>query len=215
MKHKKIFIPLIIIIMIAVVCCIKISKANNNDDDIQNEKFDKGTTEFGQKNISERKGTRTTTISNTCEIKSALSEEVELHATYYLEKVYVEENQYVKKGDKVLEYTNGKYLKAPYDCYVIELNLPELEGKCLNSNYVRIESKKMLSVSMKVDESQINRLNLGQEAKITVSAIGKTYTGYVTHIGSIASNGKFDVTIEFENDGDIKSGMTSNVELTI
>ena len=85
----------------------------------------------------------------------------------------------------------------------------------MNSHYVQIESKNMLSVSMKVDETQINNVNIGKEATIEVTAIDKKYTGYITHIGSIATNGKFDVTIEFENDGNVMIGMTAGVEITI
>ena len=74
---------------------------------------------------------------------SALSENLELHTTY-LSEVYVEEKQFVKEGENILKYTNGEYLTAPYDCYILELNLPEIEGQCLNNHYIQIESKNML-----------------------------------------------------------------------
>ena len=168
-----------------------------------------------EEETNETRKNRTTTLNENSEITSAISENIELHATYYLSEVCVEEKQYVEKGTNILKYTNGEYLTAPYDCYIVELNLPEIEGKCLNSHYVQIESKNMLSVSMKVDEAQINNVDIGKEVAIEVTAIDKKYTGYITHIGSIASNGKFDVTIEFENDGNVMIGMTADVEITI
>ena len=164
---------------------------------------------------SSQKQQNTTTSSSTTEVKSALIENVELHATYYLEEIYVESNSYVAKGDKILKYTNGTYLTAPYDCYIVELNVPELEGKCLNSHYVKIQSKNILTVSMEVSEKNINKVSIGQEVKINISSIEKTYTGYITHIGSTASDGKFTVDIEFENDENIKLGMTSNIEINL
>lgn len=157
----------------------------------------------------------TETLSSTSEVKSALIENVELHATYYLEEAYVEENSYVAKGENILKYTNGTYLTAPYDCYIVELNVPDEEEKCLNSHYVQIQSKNILTVSMKIDETKINKVKVGDEAQITISAIDKTYTGYITHIGSTASNGKFTIDIEFENDGNVKLGMTSTILLQI
>ena len=84
------------------------------------------------------------------------------------------------------------------------------EEKCLNSHYIQIQSKNMLTVSMNIDETDINKVNVGDEIQITVSAISKTFTGHITHIGSIASNGKFSANIEFENDGNVKIGMTSS-----
>ena len=221
MKHKKIIIALsiIILIVIIVVCFIVFSKKGNSEDfdmqrpDMKNTEWqDRAKT--GELENRTRKN-QTTTLNGNSEITSAISENVELHATYYLSEVCVEEKQYVEKGANILKYTNGTYLTAPYDCYIVELNLPEIEGKCLNSHYVQIESKNMLSVSMKVDETQINNVNIGKEATIEVTAIDKKYTGYITHIGSIATNGKFDVTIEFENDGNVMIGMTAGVEITI
>ena len=152
-------------------------------------------------------------LNNSSEIMSALSENLELHTTYYLSEVYVEEKQFVKEGENILKYTNGEYLTAPYDCYILELNLPELEGQCLNNHYIQIESKNMLSVSMKVDETRINNINIGKEATIEAIATNQKYTGYITHIGSVGSNGKYEVTIGFENDGNVMLGMTSNVEI--
>ena len=221
MKHKKIIIALsiIILIVIIVVCFIVFSKKSNSEDfamqrpDMENTEWqDKAKT--GELENRTRKS-QTTTLNENSEITSAISENVELHATYYLSEVCVEEKQYVEKGANILKYTNGTYLTAPYDCYIVELNIPEIEGKCLNSHYVQIESKNMLSVSMKVDETQINNVDIGKEATIEVTAIDKKYTGYITHIGSIATNGKFDVTIEFENDGNVMIGMTADVEITI
>ena len=221
MKHKKIIISLsiIILIVIIVVCFIVFSKKANSEDfamqrpDMENMEWQDRTKTGSQENRTRKN--QTTTLNENSEITSAISENVELHATYYLSEVCVEEKQYVEKGANILKYTNGTYLTAPYDCYIVELNLPEIEGKCLNSHYVQIESKNMLSVSMKIDETQINNIDIGKEATIEVTAIDKKYTGYITHIGSIATNGKFDVTIEFENDGNVMIGMTAGVEITI
>lgn len=220
MKHKKLIISLILIvlIMIIVTCLISFSNKNRQQNtqqfsQMQNSE-DQNKEEGGrQKNKIQKE--QTTTLSSNSEIKSALTESIELHTTYYLSEVYVEENQFVEKGGNILKYTNGTYLTAPYDCYITELNIPETKGQCLNSHYIQVESKNMLSVSMQVDETQISKVNIGKETTIEVTAIDKKFTGYVTNVGSIASNGKFEVTIEFENDGNIMVGMTSKVEMTI
>ena len=215
MKHKKIIISLIVLVVIIIICFL-IFMANSKDK--ENNDF----TQMRDKISSEeqkRKGESTqekqTTISSNSEIKSALTENLELHTTYYLSEVYVEKNQYVESGANILKYTNGEYLTAPYDCYVLELNIPEVGGKCVNNNYIQVESKNMLSVSMNIDETQIEKINIGDEATIKVTATGTEYTGNVTHIGNTANNGKFEITIEFENDGNVKIGMTSKVEIII
>lgn len=211
MKLKKIgtiLLILILIIILGILCFYLLSDSEDSSST--------NYSQIKQNRITETTNSEsTTTLSSTSEVKSALIENVELHATYYLEEVYVEENSYVAKGEKILKYTNGTYLKAPYDCYIVELNVPNDEGKILNSHYVQIQSKNILTVSMKIDETNINKVKLGDEAKITISAIDETFTGYITHIGSTASNGKFTIDIEFENDGNVKIGMTSTVSIQI
>ena len=213
MKRKKTFklILIILIFLIIGLVCFKVFHKSENSSN----NFEKFSQTRQSRNSKSNTSQDKIILSSTSEVKSALIENVELHATYYLKETYVETNSFVAKGEKILKYTNGTYLKAPYDCYIVELNIPNEEGKCLNSHYVKIQSKNILTVSMNVSEENIDKISIGQEAKITISALEKEYTGYVTHIGSTASNGKFTIDIEFENDGNVKLGMTSSIEINI
>ena len=220
MKKKKVFILILIIAVISIIGLVLILTQNNNSDKSKRDFKDFGDFQQSREGRSNSKSNSqsekgSTTLTSTAEVKSALVESVELHATYYYQEAYVENNSYVAKGENILKYTNGTYLTAPYDCYIVELNIPESGSKCLNSHYVKIQSKNMLTCSIKVKEANINKISIGKEAKITISALEKTYTGYVTHIGSTASNGSFTVDIEFENDGNVKLGMTSSIEINI
>lgn len=215
-KHKKLIIIATIIVILIMSCIIffvmknkKIRPMQNMPNDMQKNM---------QENIGERKNKseeKETTLKAQAEIKSALTEKIEMHATYYLEEVYREKNDYVASGEKLLKYTNGTYFNAPYDCYVTGFNLPEESGKILNSHYVEVSSIKELKVTMNIDETNIEKITVGKEVAIEVTALNKTYTGYVTSISSVASNGKFQIEIEFENDGDIKLGMSSTVSIKI
>ena len=209
MKQKIIVIILLILILVGLI----VTYTRKNSDTTSTENY--GTTQENKSmNFSNNKE-KTTTLKSNSEIKSALVEKVEPHASYYLEEVYVEEKQFVEKGANILKYTNGTYLTAPYDCSITELNLPETEEKLLNSHYVEIASNNVLSVAINVDETYINQVNVGQEAKIYVPTLEKEYIGYVTNVASTASNGKFKVTIEFEKDSNIKLGMTASVEMEV
>ena len=205
MKKKKVFIILLLLIVVSIsvffIFLIKKDEISGNKD----------FSSFQQR----QKSNTSTTLTQNAEVKSSLDEKVELHATYYLEEVYVEENEYVEAGANILKYTNGTYLVAPYDCCIVKLNLPDTSGQILNSHYVEIKSTNILSVTMKVDESNINKIEIGKEVKIDISATNKTYIGYITHIGSTANNGKFEITIQFENDRNIKLGMTSTLNITL
>lgn len=214
MKYKKlIIILLLIVILVGIIISYIAQNSENVDEDFYEEIQTSRTT--NSSNNNEQKQEKKTTLKQNSEIKSALTEKVEPHASYYLEEVYVEKNQYVEKGANILKYTNGTYLTAPYDCSITDLNLPEINGKILNSHYIEISSNNILSVTMNVDETNINQVNIGQEAKIKITTIEKEYTGYVTKVASTANNGKFEVTIEFENDKNIKLGMTANIEMEV
>lgn len=220
-KHKKLIISLIVVILLIVFIIVFFIVKNKNDKSFENTPRDmrqfnetSGTSKE-KMDRTDKQSQKSTTLKTNAEIKSALSENIELHATYYLEEVYVEENQFVEAGENILKYTNGTYLVAPYDCYVTELNLPDLNGKVLNSHYIGIASSNSLMVTMNVDETNIEKISVGLESTIEVTSIGKTYKGNVTHIASTGNNGNFEVEIEFENDGDVKIGMTGAVSITI
>lgn len=103
-------------------------------------------------------------------------------------------------------------LVAPYDCVITEINIPESGEKCTNEHYVKIASNNTLSVQFKVDETKVSSISLGQSANVSFSAFkDKTLEAVVTNVSSTASNGKFTVTVEFDNDGDVMLGMTAEV----
>ena len=86
-------------------------------------------------------------------------------------------------------------LVAPYDCVITEINIPESGEKCTNEHYVKVSS-----------------ISLGQSANVSFSAFeDKSLEAVVTNVSSTASNGKFTVTVEFDNDGDVMLGMTAEV----
>ncbi|MBO4293753.1 MAG: HlyD family secretion protein [Clostridia bacterium] len=208
---KKIIIILLLVLILAGLIVAYVAK---NSDSTSSENIG-GSKSISTSNNNDKKTENKTTLKSNSEIKSALTEQIEPHASYYLEEICVETNQYVEKGANILKYTNGTYLTAPYDCVVTELNLPDIEGKLLNSHYVEISSNNALAVTLNVDEAKINQVKVGQEATIKITTLEKEYTGYVTKVASTASNGRFKVTIEFENDGSVKLGMTASVELEI
>lgn len=211
---KKIIVIIILLIILIGIIVAYVSDDSSTDLTQMSEEFGQ-ITQKTESTQTKNNTNKTTTISSTGEISSALEDNIELHATYYFEKIYVEQNEYIEQGEKIVEYTNGTYLLAPYDCVVTEINVPEEEGKCTNQHYITVKSTNMLKMSLRIDETQINDVQIGQEASLYVSTLNKTYTGYITNISSTASNGRFTVVCEFENDGNIKIGMTGKCTITV
>lgn len=182
-----------------------------------------GSTKFYRIYVTKKTAeTKTTgnTISNTGEIKSNTEETLNLHTTYYLSEVYAKENQYINKGENILKYTNGTYLTAPYNLVVTELNIPNENEIITSKHSISVKGTDILQTSLTIGEDDLNKIKVGQEAQISISALNnKEYTGYVTNIsntGNYSSNGsKFTVVVEFENDGEILIGMTGKTKVIL
>ena len=214
----KIIIVLILIFIFLVYAYVK----KQNGEEVFNFIFSSEEETSSDTTISEVEAeikTISNTISSSGEVESAVTEKLSLHTTYYFSEIYVEENQYVAEGENILLYSNGTYMTAPYDLVITSINVPEESEQCTNNHYIEVSSTETLTISTTVDEDDINVVSVGQEVEITIPAIDKTYTGYITSIGETAtysSNGStFNATITFVNDGDVKIGMTAEYEIVL
>lgn len=207
MKKVKKLVTIIILMAIVGTVTFFIGKQIGLNTDISSVNVNVEEVTVGTKTINK-------TLTSSGEIKSASAEKLELSTSYYYETICVEEDDIVKKGENILKYTNGTYLTAPYDCVITQINIPSEGGKCTNEHYIEISSNNILKVKVKIDESKINLITLGQNAIVEVSSYeDKEIEGNITNISNTASNGKFTVTIEFENDGEVMIGMSALVTI--
>lgn len=79
---------------------------------------------------------------------------------------------------------------------------------------MQIQSTDSLYVSLSIDEADINTVEVGQEAEITITANNKEFTGTIDKIsdaGTYSTSGStFSAYVKFANDGTIKIGMTAS-----
>jgi hypothetical protein len=153
------------------------------------------------------------TLTGSGQVSAKTTEKLELTTTKYFEAMCVEEDDTVLEGENILEYTNGTYLTAPYDLVIKSINVPDTEEKCTSSNYIEVSDLTTLQTTIQVSENEIGEVEKGQEVEITLTADEtKNYTGTITKIdsiGSYSSSGTtFSATVEFENDGNVKIGMS-------
>lgn len=214
MKKKnrgKYIIYVIIIIIILIIGFIYYNKKNKN---VENE---------GTESVSESEVIKTdivNTLSNSSYVASGLEENKELHATYYFEEIYFKENEQILSGEKILKYTNGEYMLAPYDCVITNMSLPESGEVCTNKHYITIQSTSSLQMSLEIEEDEINKVYPGQESMIEIQTLeDKKLTGYVTNISNTAnyssSGSSFVVTVEFQNDGEVLLGMSAKCSVVL
>lgn len=153
------------------------------------------------------------TLTGSGSVSSKTTEKLELDTSKYFSAMCVEEDDTVKAGSNILEYTDGTYLTADSDLVIISVNVPDTESKCQSSNYIEVSYLDNLTTTLSISENEINNVEVGQEVEITLSADeSKTYTGKITKLDSVgtysSSGTTFTATVEFENDGNVKLGMS-------
>lgn len=160
------------------------------------------------------------TLTSSGQINAAETEKLSLSTSKYFKTMCVEEDDTVKAGENILKYTSGTYLTADRDCVIVSYSVPETGSICTSSNYIEVQYLDTLNLSLSINESEIQNIKEGQEVGIVLTADEtKTYTGKITKIDSIgtyASSGStFNSTVEFENDGNIKLGMTASCTIIL
>ncbi len=208
-RHKKLVIFLGIILIFVAVVGFLLNGAKNN--------AATGTTSVvtDQATVMDIKNS----LSSDGKIAPALEENIAPHTGYALKEVLVEKGQSLKEGDAILKYTNGKTMTAPYPCVIEKLNLPDTKQTITGDHYVKVGSTDTLTMSMTVNESDFDKIQIGQTAEITATSTGNVYEGKITFISDLAnyadSGSSFDVIVTFLNDGSLRVGMSGTATVTM
>lgn len=216
MKKEKNPVTMLIVVLAVVLIAIIILYVNpfgnSSEDDTTNQ-----TSSLNQAVASIQ--TIENTLSSSGQVSSGLTENQYLHTGYYFEEMLVSENVLVKEGTNIIEYTNGTFLTAPYDCVVIGSNLPNEDEICSSSHYIQISSTETLCMSLSVSESDINKIEIGDTVDITMTASGEQIQGFITsvsEVGTYSSSGSyFTAVVTFDNNGNQKIGMSATCEIII
>lgn len=212
-KKRKVIIICFLILIIVLACTLFIILNNSNSG---TEKV----IEKIEKEAEVKEETISTTLTALGEVKSANEEKLLLNTNYYYLTMCVEEEELVKKGDNILEYTNGKFIVAPYDCVVTSSSLPNVKGRCTSSNYISISSLDKLYMDINISEEQIDKISVGQDVSIIANYNEtKVYNGTITKINAIGDNNNsgtsYAAIASLENDGMLKLGMSAICTITI
>ena len=201
-RHKKLVIFLGIVLVFVAVIGFLLNGAKNSASTGATSTVTDQATVMDIKN----------SLSSDGKIAPALEENIAPHTGYALKEVLVEKGQSLKEGDAILKYTNGKTMTAPYPCVIEKLNLPEAKQTITADHYVKIGSTDTLAMAMTVNESDFDKIQIGQTAEITANSTGNVYEGKITFISDLANyedtGSSFDVTVTFQNDGSLRVGMS-------
>lgn len=212
-KNKK---KIIVILIIAVILIIGITIFINIKN--KEEQSNSSTTQIVEVLASTQ--TIENTLTSSGQISSSATNKIYLSTSKYFKTMCVEEDDTVLEGENILQYSNGTYLTAEYDCVISSYVVPETGSICTSSNYIEVKNLKDLTMSLSINESEINSVKVGQSVEIKLSADEtKTYTGTISKIdaiGTYATSGTtFKATVSFSNDGNVKIGMSASCTVVL
>ena len=152
------------------------------------------------------------TLTAAGEIEAAKSEEIAFDTAKSFRGMCVEEGDQVREGQHLISYTDGTYTDAPAAGVVAEINAPETGNTAGDSNTVVLDYTDSLLLSITVPEEEINLVEKGDEAQITVNAdTSRTYEDKVTSIKALSDTqiSGLESSSEESEAGEVGSGQTS------
>nr|MBR4280844.1 efflux RND transporter periplasmic adaptor subunit [Clostridia bacterium] len=161
------------------------------------------------------------TISNSLSFSGSISvqnnETITADSAATVRQIYVAEGDKVTRGQRLMRLSSGDTLKASFDGEVNKISVQVGDEVNANASLIQIVDFENMQVSMRVDEYSISDLKVGQECRITVTALGKTFDSKISHINRISSGGGntayYTVTAELVVTSNVLPGMAATVTI--
>jgi HlyD family secretion protein len=137
-------------------------------------------------------------------------------------QIYVNEEQSVKSGERLMRLSSGETIKANFDGKVNEIFVKTDDSVTMNANLIQIVDFNNMKISMHVDEYDISSVYVGQEGAVLVQALNRTLNSKITHINRVSSasavssggsTAYYTVTAELAVAGDVLPGMQVTVTI--
>lgn len=134
-----------------------------------------------------------------------------------IRKVFVEANQDVKEGDKLLQLETGEVYKAGIDGTVNEIRFRQGDWIWPNVSLVQVCDLTHLQVSLSVDEYDITSVSVGEPCTVTIVPLGLAFETVIDHVDRVSSAtgsvAYYSVTAELTVPENVLPGMTASVSI--
>lgn len=150
------------------------------------------------------------------DIKAKNSKDVTISSSYTIDEILVKEGDIVKKGDTILKTTSGNKITANMDGMISDILVYKGVKYDQNTIVATITDTEALQVEIKIDEYDVNAIEINDEVDVYINALDKTVKGKVVNLSKNAtvSNGisYFRGVVEIEDTKDILVGMSTEVK---
>ena len=109
------------------------------------------------------------------------------NASGKLEKVYVNQNEWVKAGQVLARVENGSIIKSPIDGAVIDIKMDEGDYITATDVVLVVAKTSDIYITANVEETNILKIHPGQSVTVSLDAYGQSFDGYVQEVDTVTS----------------------------
>lgn len=138
-------------------------------------------------------------------------------APLQISEFLVEEGEKVEKDTPLYKNTMDEEIKSDIDGEVFGIEVDENAQISPGTKIMEVVNYGDLELKVKVDEYDLNSIEIGTEVDVTINALNKTFKGEIVSISKegVYMNGVtfFETIISIENDENIKVGMSAEAKV--
>lgn len=148
-------------------------------------------------------------------ISASETQKVVAEAPLQIKTVHVKEGDTVKKGDKLFTVTADQTITSKVNGTITALPA-KTDAICISGEHLAtISNLDTLQVDLKVDEYDINCLELDKEVTVHINSLAVSLSGKVKYVSKEAETEQatvyFPVTVAIENKDNLRVGMSCEV----
>ena len=202
MKKKRIILWLIIILVAILAVVVYYFQSSSGTGGMRGAYYESETSRLG--NIA-------TYYNFTGNVEVKESQQAAAYSAATVREIYVDEGDAVDKGDALLRLSDGTLLSAEIAGEVTAVDASVDEAVAAGTPLVEIVNFETLEIVVKIDEYDVNAVSVGDEALVTVDALGESFDGEIVRISKIAQQSGdvsyFEATIAAQTDVALLPGM--------
>ncbi len=134
-------------------------------------------------------------------------------------EVYVKVGDLVKEGDKLMRLSDGTTMSADFDGKINKINFEKGDEVISGDTLVQLADFDHMRVSIRIGESNITAVDIGQNCRVTVSSIGATFESTISAIDYASYTGNnvayYTTTIDVDTSSvhNVYPGMQATVTI--
>ena len=138
-----------------------------------------------------------------------------------VKEIYVAVGDKVREGDKLIRFSGGETIEAEFDGTVSSIEVEKGDELKAEATLLTVADFDHMTVSVRVGESNITQVSVGQSCKVTVSSVGASFDAtidkidYASYSGNNVAYYTAKVNVDTSEAENVWPGMQATVTITL